>query len=108
MKQQKLEGRIVTRKSEIERHKKLVAQINSIIDRARDSTLMDIEYDAHLIKELFKCEPIKVTLPENEWEHLSQQGANPDRKLIVTLYIDKAKASLKRQGLLVSNGNGED
>jgi len=101
MKTHKLQGRVITLKSEAERHKMLVAQINSIIERARDSTLMDAEYDARLIEELFKCEPIKVMLPANEWEKLPQQGANPDRKLTVGLYRDRVKRSLKEQGLVV-------
>ena len=83
MRQQRLEGRIVTQKSEANRHKKLVNQINSIIERARDSTLMDAEYDARLIEDLFKCEPIKVSLPQNDWKSRPQQGANPDRVFTV-------------------------
>ena len=101
MREQKLEGRIVTLKSETERHKTLIAQINSIIERARDSTLMDAEYDAHLIEELLECKPIEIMLPENEWENLPQQGANPDRKFTVSLYRDRVKWSLEKQGLIV-------
>ena len=101
MRRQKLEGRIVTLKSETERHAKLIAQINSIIERARDSTLMDAEYDARLIEGLFKCEPIEVMLPANEWEKLPQQGANPDRKFTVGFYRDSVKWSLEKQGLVV-------
>ena len=101
MKAQKLEGRIVTPKAESERHTKLVAQIDSIIERARDSTLMDAEYDALLIEEFFKCKPIEVMLPANEWEKLPQQGANPDRKFTVSLYRDRVKQSLEEQGLVV-------
>ena len=99
--QQRLEGRIVTQKSEADRHKKLVNQINSIIERARDSTLMDAEYDARLIEGLFKCESIKITLPGNSWKSCPQQGANPDRVLTVDGYIIKAEYSLEKQGLIV-------
>ena len=101
MSKHKLEGRIVTLGSETKRHNKLITQINSIIERARDSTLMDAEYDARLIEQLFKCEAIEVSLPENEWEKRPQQGANPDRLLTLKLYIDRAKCSLKKQGLVV-------
>jgi len=98
MRQQRLEGRIVTQKSEADRHKELVNQINSIIERARDSTLMDAEYDARLIEDLFKCEPIKVILPQNDWKSRPQLGANPDRVLTVDGYIMRAKYSLEKQG----------
>jgi len=101
MREQKLEGRVVTLKSETERHKTLIAQINSIIKRARDSTIMDAEYDARLVEELFKCEPIEVILPANEWGKLPQQGANPDRRFTVGLYRDSVRRSLKKQGLVV-------
>lgn len=106
MRWQKLEGRIVTHKAELERHQKLIAQIESIIERARDSTLMDAEYDAWQIEDLFKCEPIRVKLPPNEWEQLPQQGANPDRKLCVGLYIDRAK--YEYQGLALEPKGGRE
>ena len=101
MRKQRLEGRIVTQKAETERHNKLTMQIESIIERARDSTLMETEYDARLIEEFFKCKPIEITLPANEWEKLPQQGNNPDRKFAVGLYRDRVKRSLEMQGLVV-------
>ena len=97
----RLEGRLVSQKAERERHKQLLALLESVIKRARDSTLMDAEYDTGLIEDLFKCEPIEVSLPVNMWGKLPQQGANPDRKFAVELYFERVKRSLEKQGLVV-------
>ena len=84
------------------RYKELVAQIESIIQRARDSTLMDAEYDARVIEQRFSCNPIEIELPENDWLENDHRGVNHDRWFVVSLYIDKTKGFLVRQGFIIS------
>jgi len=100
---QRLEGRITSNANDNQRHIKLITQINSIIQRARDSTLMDAEYDARLIEDLFKCEPITVKIPENEWVDKPECNHRTiqDREFIVNLYINRLEYYLKQQGLKV-------
>jgi hypothetical protein len=97
----------VTKKVEVECAAKLRQQIRDIIVRARESTIMDPEYDARIIEGLFECGPIKVGLPANEWaEHprCDHNGVIEDRRFVVRLYIASAKAYLERQGLVVTDG----
>lgn len=40
-----------------------------------------------------------VKIPPNEWDSLPKGGVNDDRRFVVSLYIDRLKATLKKQGL---------
>jgi len=105
---QRLEGRITNDKAEEIRHKELTTQIESIIQRARDSTIMSAEYDARKIEELFALQPISLSLPPNKWKSMPQQGANPDRLLAIDLYRQQACEHLERQGFIVLEKLGVD
>jgi len=57
-----------------------------------------------LLKPWSKKQQIKspipaIRLPKNPYEDCPQQGANPDRKFCIKLYIDDVKHSLRKQGL---------
>lgn len=96
-----LEGRVISQTTKQKFHKNLVKQIDSIILRARDSTLMDAEYDTRLIEDLFQCGTITITIPSNGWEESDHRGVNHERWFAVELYIDRLKTNLQRQGLQV-------
>ncbi len=97
-----LVGRIISDTSEKELHKKLREQIKSIIERARDSTLMDDEYDVRIIENLFIGEKISVKLPPNEWAgRKNPNDVIKDREFMLSLYITRVKAWLEFQGIEV-------
>ena len=90
-----------TKKELTHRHKELVSILDRIVECARDSDMMDVSYYAHKIEELLKETVPSIKIPPNEWIKRPQQGANPDRLLMLDLYISTLKSSLKSQGFRI-------
>lgn len=70
-----------------------------------DALLTHIELHAgrlfKRLKPVTKSNPAKVVvkLPPNPWAENDNQGANPDRRVVVQLYIDSVENSLRKQGI---------
>jgi len=70
-----------------------------------DALLAHIELHAgrlfKKLKPVTKTNPAKiiVALPPNPWAENDNRGANPDRRVVVQLYIDSLQTVLRKQGI---------
>ena len=104
---QRLEGRISSISGDKKRHKMLVTQIYSIIERARDSTMMDAEYDARLMEKIFECHPIEITLPKNS-HNREGNSQSWERWFAVENYLLATQVVLWAQGLVVKSSDPKE
>ena len=91
-----------TKKVQGRRHNELSDLIHQLIEAARDSDMLDAGYYISTIENMVKPEIPIFILPENPWKEGDNRGANPDRRMVVGLYMNRVKAALENFGIKVA------